>query len=332
MFLEKVYEGKNDIGRWIAMIVILLIVTQFVGGIPLGIMIFLKLSDNPDLEPNPDNLLDLSAYDIPPITGLAMMIIPFILGLITLLLLMKPIHERPMRSVLTGHSSFRWKKFFWGAGLWLMLLAVYAIFVTITGIQKIELQFDPATLFSLAVVSALLLPLQTGFEEVFFRGYLLQGFAKLFKYRWLTLILTSLLFGSLHFFNPEVKEFGPMITMPQYIGFGILFGICAIMDEGLELAWGVHAINNIFLSVFFTQASSALQTPALYRITEYNPMFDMFALFAISILFILVARRRFKWPEWQYLLAKIDTPDAKEDEEEYPPGYMEDEYDEYDEK
>ena len=48
MFLEKAYEGKNDIGRWIAMIVILLIVSQFVGGIPLGIMIFLKMSDNPE--------------------------------------------------------------------------------------------------------------------------------------------------------------------------------------------------------------------------------------------------------------------------------------------
>jgi len=329
MFLEKVYQGKNDIGRWIAMIVILLIVTQVVGGIPLGIMIFLQMSDNPDLAPNPENLMDLSAYDISPILGLVLMIIPFVLGLIMLLLLMKPIHERPMLSVVTGNSSFRWKKFFWGAGVWLLLLSVYSVFVTITGIQKVELQFDPTTFFTLIAVSLLLLPFQTGFEEVLFRGYLMQGFAKIFKYRWVPLILTALIFGSLHFFNPEVKEYGAAIVMPQYIWFGIFFGICALMDEGLELAWGVHAINNIFLSVFFTQDSSALQTPALYRITEFHPLFDLIALITLSIIFIFVARHNFKWPNWHFLLAKIDKPDP---EEEDLPEFVDYVYDEYDEK
>ncbi|MCX6239927.1 MAG: CPBP family intramembrane metalloprotease [Bacteroidia bacterium] len=329
MFLEKVYEGKNDIGRWIAVIVILLIITQFVGGLPLGIMIFLKMSDNPDLEPDPENLMDLSAYDISPITGLALMIIPFALGLITLLLLMKPIHERPMLSVITGNSSFRWKKFFWGAGVWFLLLSAYTFFASVTGIQKIELQFDPSTIYALAVVSVLLLPFQTGFEEVLFRGYLMQGFAKIFKYRWIPLIISALIFGSLHFFNPEVKEYGALITMPQYIWFGVFFGICTLMEEGLELAWGVHAINNIFLSIFFTQDSSALQTPALYRITDFNPLFDLIALVILSVIFIFIARQKFKWPKWHYLLATIDKPDPTEDE---LSEFIEDEYDEYKEK
>ena len=325
MFLEKVYQGKNDIGRWIAMIVILLIVTQIVGGIPLGIMIFLKTMDNPDLVPNPENLMDLSAFEIPPITGFALMIIPFVLGLVALLLLMKPLHERPILSVVTGHSSFRWNRFFWGAGIWLVLLSAYAFFATATGIQKIELQFDSTTFFILIAVSLFLLPFQTGFEEVLFRGYLMQGFSKIFKYRWIPLLFTSLLFGSLHFFNPEVKEYGAAIVMPQYIWFGIFFGICALMDDGLELAWGVHAINNIFLSVFFTQDSSALQTPALYRITEFNPLFDLISLFFLSVIFIFVARHKFKWPKWHYLLEKIDQTDQKEED---LSDFIEDEYEE----
>ncbi len=328
MFLEKVYEGKNDIGRWVAMIVIVVIASQVVGALPLGVMIYLKMAEYPDLLPNPENLLDLSAYEISPIAGLVLMIIPFVLGLITLLAFVKPIHERPMLSVVTGHLSFRWKKFFWGAGVWLILISAYAFIATITGIQKIELQFDHTTLFTLAAVSIVLLPLQTGFEEVLFRGYLMQGFAKIFKYRWLPLLVTALIFGGLHFFNPEVKEFGAMIVMPQYIWFGIFFGICALMDDGLELAWGVHAINNIFLSIFFTQDSSALQTPALYRITDFNPLADLIALFILSIIFIFVARKKYKWPEWNYLLAKMDKPDNKEED---ISDYIENEYDEYDE-
>jgi len=329
MFLEKVYEGKNDIGRWIGMIVIVVIVSQFIGALPLTSVISMKMMENPDLQPNPENLMDLSAYDISPITGFVLMIIPFILGLAALLILMKPIHERPMLSVITGHSSFRWKKFFWGAGIWMVLLSAYAFLATITGMQKVEFHFDSSTFFTLVAVSVVLLPFQTGFEEVLFRGYLMQGFAKIFKYRWIPLLITALIFGSLHFFNPEVKEYGAAVVMPQYIWFGVFFAICTLMDEGLELAWGIHAINNIFLSVFFTQDSSALQTPALFRITAYNPIFDLISLFLLSVIFIFVARRRFRWPDWNYLLEKIDPPVQEEDGQS---EFIEDEYDEYEEK
>ena len=325
MFLEKVHEGKNDIGRWMAMIVILIVVTQLVGGIPLGITIFLSMVDNPELEPNPDNLFDLSAYGITPLEGFTLMIIPFVLGAIALLLLMKPVHERPMLSVVTNSLNFRWKRFFWGAGIWFILLAVYAFIASVTGIQKVELQFDLDTFFSLIILSIILLPFQTGFEELLFRGYLMQGFGLLFKYRWAALMITSLLFGALHYFNPEVAEYGAWITMPQYIWFGLFFGVCALMDEGLELAWGVHAINNIFLSVIFTQDSSALQTPALYKITEFNPTVDLLVLFLLTLIFIFWASRKFGWDSWRYLLAKIDPPESLEDDEADFPA----EYDEY---
>ncbi len=327
MFLEQGNEGRNDIGRWIAMIIVAVIISQFIGAIPLQITIFLKMAENPELQPNPDNPLDLAAYDISPISGFALMIIPFVFGLVALLVLMKPIHERGMLSVLTSHPTFRWKRFFWGAKIWFLLLVIYAIFAIITGFQKVELQFNPILLLQLTLISLLLIPLQAGFEEVFFRGYLMQGFSRILKYKWLTLAVTSLIFGGLHFFNPEVKESGAWITLPQYIWFGIVFGICTIMDEGVELAWGVHAINNIFLSIFFTQDSSALQTPALYRITAFNPLFDLFIIIIISAFFIYIARKKLNWPEWNILLSKIETTSGSEEE---ISGYPQDEYEEND--
>ena len=313
MFLEKVFGGKNDIGRWIAMLVIIIIGTQIIGLIPLGMTIFLHLNDNPDLMPDPDNVMDLTAYDISPVSGLALMIIPFAVGLITILLLMKPIHERPVLSVITGGSTFRWKRFFWGGGVWLILMIIYSVFTIATGMQKVDLQFDPNTLIPLIIVSVLLLPLQTGFEETLFRGYLMQGFAKLFQNRWVPLLFTALLFGGLHYFNPEVNAFGLAVTMPQYIWFGIFFGLCTIMDDGLELAWGAHTINNIFLSIFFTQESSAIQTPALFNISDYSPLVDLFGLLILSLVFIYLAKKKFAWPEWKYLLAKIEIPVNEEE-------------------
>jgi membrane protease YdiL (CAAX protease family) len=48
----------------------------------------------------------------------------------------------------------------------------------------------------------------------------MQGFAAMVKNRWFPLIMTSILFGLMHSFNPEVKEFGFFTMMPQYIAFG----------------------------------------------------------------------------------------------------------------
>ena len=113
MFLERGNEGRNEIGRWIAMAIIVLLVSQILGFMPLGLTMSAKLSGNPDLQPNPENPLDLSAYDIEPITGFILMMIPFVLGLISLLAFIKPIHERPAISLLTSSPGFRWKRFFW---------------------------------------------------------------------------------------------------------------------------------------------------------------------------------------------------------------------------
>ena len=142
MFLEQGNKGRNEIGRWVAMIIIVVIVSQIVGAIPLQILISSKLSENPDLHPNPENFLDLAAYEIDPLTGFALMMIPFILGLFSLLILIKPIHGRSVRSLLTGNKDFRWKRFFWAAGIWFLLMAIYSIFATLSGYQNIKLQFD----------------------------------------------------------------------------------------------------------------------------------------------------------------------------------------------
>ena len=327
MFLEQGDIGKNDIGRWIALIIVVLIVSQLIGTMPLQLMISSKMSENPALQPNPENYFDLSAFEIGPITGFILLMIPSVLGFVSILLMIKPIHERPMLSLLTAHPRFRWKKFFWGAKVWLILIAAYSLIATVTGFQKLTMQLNPVNLLSLLGFSLLLIPFQAGFEEVLFRGYFMQGFSRLFKYKWLTLLLTSLIFGGLHYFNPEVKESGALIILPQYILIGIVFGVCTIMDEGIELAWGMHAINNIFLAVFITQDSSALKTPSLFRITEFNPVFDLTALFVVSTLFILIAHRRLHWQEWTNLLTRVDYPASIEGD---ISDFQEDEYEEDD--
>ena len=111
-----------------------------------------------------------------------------------------------------------------------------------------------------------MIPIQTSAEELLFRGYLLQGFGVLFKNRWLPLILTSVLFGGLHYANPEVDQFGLGI-MFYYIGTGFFLGIITLVDEGLELALGFHAANNLFGALLMSSEWSAFQTDAILIFT-----------------------------------------------------------------
>ena len=85
-----------------------------------------------------------------------------------------------------------------------------------------------------------MVPLQTSAEELFFRGYLMQGLGRIFPMRLLPFVITSTLFGLLHFTNPEVDKLGDIILI-TYLSTGFFLGAITLIDEGLELALGFHA-------------------------------------------------------------------------------------------
>jgi uncharacterized protein len=123
----------------------------------------------------------------------------------------------------------------------------------------------------------------------------MQGFYTLIKNRWFPLIMTSVLFGLMHAFNPEVREYGFLTMMPQYIVFGLIFGIVTIFDDGIEAVIGAHSANNIFLCIMVTSDSSALQTPAIYAESGFHPWLELVALTGMGIIFIVILKLIFKW-------------------------------------
>jgi len=170
--------------------------------------------------------------------------------------------------------------------------------------------FKPIPFFTLLAVSLLFLPFQTSFEELLFRGYLMQGFGVMFRNKWLPLILTSVIFGLMHGMNPEVEKLG-YISMVFYIGTGLLFGIVTLMDEGTELALGLHAVNNIVAAVLVTTDWTVFQTDALFIDTsEPSVGFEMF--FPVLVLYPLllsVFSKKYGWTNWkEKLTGNIEKP------------------------
>jgi len=161
------------------------------------------------------------------------------------------------------------------------------------------------------VIAVVLVPLQTSFEEYLFRGYLMQGIGVLCKNRWLPLIITSVTFGLLHIFNPEIEKLG-YILLVHYIGTGFFLGIITLMDEGLELALGFHAANNLFTALLVTADWTAFQTNSILRDVS-DPDVSNAEIFAsvliIYPILILIFAKVYKWTNWKEKLIGTITKD-----------------------
>lgn len=97
------------------------------------------------------------------------------------------------------------------------------------------------TFLPLALVGLLI---QTGAEELIFRGYLQQQLAARFANPVIWLILPSLLFGFLHF-DPEAGNNTWLIVGVTAV-FGLLAADLTARTGSIAAAWGFHFINNVF--------------------------------------------------------------------------------------
>jgi membrane protease YdiL (CAAX protease family) len=305
--LESTFAGKNSFWRYAVMIAAVLVAANTLGAVPLLIAMAARSASNPDIfsqyAANPN---DFSSLGLDPNAGLVMMLFPFVAGLVTFILLVYSLNNRTIKQTINGTNKIRWSHFFISGLIWLVFSASYLFVYMKIDPSNFTLNNTSVSLIILIVITILFIPFQAAFEEVLFRGYLMQGFASILKNRWFPLIMTSLMFGLLHAFNPEVKEFGFYTMMPQYIVFGLIFGTITILDDGIEAAMGAHTANNIFLCIMVTNKSSALQTPALYVQNTISPWTEFAGLLISGVVFILVLKYLFKWDRFSHLWGKIE--------------------------
>ena len=309
--LESSFMGRNGLWRYILMFVSILLVTNTLGALPLLIGYAAKAASNPEIvseiSRDPGNF---GALGFEPNLGLFMNLFPFMAGILAFAILVKPINSRTFKVTINGTGTFRWNRFLISSLVWVILSAVYFFVYLRVDPSNFNLQNLSATLIPLILISLIFIPFQAAFEEVLFRGYLMQGFAVLFRNRWLPILFTSILFGLMHAFNPEIEEFGFLVMMPQYILFGLIFGVVTVLDDGIEAAMGAHAANNIFLCIMVTHKSSALQTPAVYEQINIYPWIEFTMLLITGIIFILILKKIFRWDSYAVTLSRVEPKPA----------------------
>ena len=307
-FIQKGFVGENKSWMYVLTMVLVFIAIQL-ASIPLMIVAFFEVGG--DLKKFQKGA-ESSFMDIGMNSSLFLflMIFTFIIALLALFLCVRFIHKKKFISIITSRKKVDWSRVFYAFSLW-GIISVISVFIGMyLSPEDYVWNFKPAPFFTLLFVSFVFLPFQTSSEELIFRGYLMQGFGTLVKNRWFPLISTSVIFGLLHGMNPEVEKLGYTL-MVFYIGTGLFYGITTLMDEGTELALGLHASNNIIAAFLVTTDWMVFRTDALYIDTS-EPVVgaEMFiGVFVLYPILLLIFSRKYGWTNWKSkLFGKVEIP------------------------
>ena len=313
-FIQQAFLGKNDWWRYLLTFFLLLFGWQVIGVIPITVVAFTKAGDLGTFMQSAENAF--ANLGINANLYLFLMLLMFIIGLYFLFLGIRYIHQRAFKTVITTREKIDLKRVIFAFLLWGTISLVFFILGYISEPELYTWNFKPIPFLILLIISFTLLPFQTSFEEILFRGYAMQGFGLWFKNALIPLVLTSVIFGLLHGFNPEVEKLGQII-MVYYIGTGLMFGICTLMDEGTELALGMHAANNIIAAVLVTSDWMVFQTDALW-VDGSEPSAGMetfIPVFVVYPLVLLLFSKKYGWTNWREKLTGPVLPLQTEESE-----------------
>jgi uncharacterized protein len=294
-FIKHAENGRNEFGPILT--TILLVISFFVGLGSLPLMVaLLNVFSIEEI----DNLSHVQmAEGIGGNLYFALILMPFVIGLAVLLICLKRIHKRKPLTLFTVRSQFDWSRFFFSFLIVFVILFIFLTFQYCFG-QALHWNINLKTIFGLTFISLFILPLQTLFEELFFRAYLFQLFGLTFKRGIIPLLITSVLFGLMHFQNPEVELLG-MKIMVYYIGTGVFLGFVTLMDDGIELSVGYHTANNVFAALIVTNNWQAFHTDAIL-LDSSVPSFGwevVISLLMIQPFLIFLFAKKYKWTNWK---------------------------------
>ncbi len=295
MYSFMANHGKTDWWRF-ALTFVIVIAGFLIGQIPLISTLYIRkdslsMSDV-EFEKHFNNS-NLSAFELDSYLLLTLMMIPFVIGFIFLVLSVKYLHSRPLRTLFTGKPSFDWKKAFFGFSVW-SIIAIPMIWLMIPG-ESLTYQLQWDRFLPLLALAVLLVPIQTTLEETFFRGYLFQTLVRVFQGKRLPFVIIAIGFALLHASNPEFSE-GFTRIIWAYLLLSLLFGILPLLDDGLELPMGIHAANNLIVVLFINAEGGAFSTPAVFQ-TDLQTLVSILPVLLPVVIIgtFLVLALRYKW-------------------------------------
>ncbi|HEU4718569.1 MAG TPA: CPBP family glutamic-type intramembrane protease [Bacteroidia bacterium] len=308
-FLQAGREGKNQWWRYIVGIVLTFIAGySLIGAVPVLLLVLRgvlkgyftlgQLQGNSQAVENPA-FLHVSSN-----TLLASLLFIFVAAMFFLWIAVRFVHKKRFLSIINYEGNrFDYRRFFVAAGIWTVISIVAFAISYISDPGNFQLVFRPGPFTGTLLICLVMLPVQTGWEELFLRGYIMQGLGLWMKKPVWPLLITAVIFGLLHMQNEEVKANGALAMFPSYFLPGLVFGMIALLDERLELAMGLHFANNLFGILTVTSPDMSIQANAIWKVSTIGNPSDIIGG-ALSLFLVLgILWRMYKWNAQKLLRA-----------------------------
>ncbi|MBJ3761672.1 CPBP family intramembrane metalloprotease [Maribius pontilimi] len=142
-----------------------------------------------------------------------------------------------------------------------LTLAIWS--VNFDGVQNLSL----GMWLALLPLSLLAVVIQTGAEEVLFRGYLMQQLAARFASPLVHMLVPAFLFGILHY-DPGTMGSNAWAVVGSTAFFGLIAADLTVATGSIGAAWGLHFANNV-VAILLISTKDTITGLALYT-TPYT--------------------------------------------------------------
>jgi membrane protease YdiL (CAAX protease family) len=290
-YVEAAKWGKYRWWRYLLGLVVIFFVGLVVGGIATPRIAFLLGGQEGFAA---FRRLDYAAFG--PVGGFVAFraIFPFFLA--GILIAVTLIHQRHPRTLVTAREQISWRRVGHGFVAW------FVPFCLIAGLGQyffypdtFSFKFDLTTFALFVPIALIFTAIQTTTEELFFRGYIVQGASIVWSNRVFLALVPAVIFALSHLLNPEASAGGWLTVFFNYFLVpGLLWTVVSLIDGTTELAIGVHFANNIGGVLLFDVAGSALNAPALFTISKFHATYTALSMLLVVPVFLAIAYKVFK--------------------------------------
>lgn len=285
-YLDNAIKGKNNWWRYLLTILLLLIGGKLLADIlPVVICIIFNLLFYGFINYNNVNETLTNPFFVLVIIGFT-----YALLLSTFYICIRIVHKKSFISLINTVSRVDWPRMLKGGILWFFILGSGTLISIILNPNNFKITFNPNSFVLLVILSLIVFMIQAPYEELFFRGYLIQGLSLLTKKPVLPLIITSVLFAVLHYGNSTNIMMNLDLVIYALI-FGITMGIIVLGENRLETAMGIHIADNFFATTVVNNSDLGLgNLPSIMTVQKIpDPIIHilMYLIYASIILVVL---------------------------------------------
>ncbi|NOK57862.1 MAG: CPBP family intramembrane metalloprotease [Chloroflexi bacterium AL-W] len=282
-YVEAARQGKNQWWQYLVGLVVILVAWLIVGT-AASVGVAFALTGQPDhtvLGPFGLFLFNMAGF-------------PFFLA--GTLLAVALIHRRHPRTLVTGRERIDWRRVGQGFVAWFIPMCLIGVLGQYLFYPNSFLFTTDLATFAFFVPLALVFTaIQTTSEELFYRGYIVQGASRIWTNRVFLALVSAGIFPVPHLLNPEVSAGGWLtIFLNYFLGTGLVWVVVSLIDGTTELAIGAHFANNIVAFLAFDAPGTAVSTPGLFTLSAFHPTFVALANLVIALMFLAIVYGVFK--------------------------------------